>query len=99
MKRIIHRLAGVGFGAALAIILSVDVEAAPLNTSQGPSEISASDGLVMQATSRVRVRRGWRAIVRLDKRSVATEHQSTTPTRVSFEKVGQIFRSEHVPAL
>jgi hypothetical protein len=60
MKRNIHRLAGVGFGAALAIILSVDVEAAPLNTSQGPSEISASDGLVMQATSRVRVRRGWR---------------------------------------
>ena len=47
MKRNIHRLAGVGFGAALAIILSVDVEAAPLNTSQGPSEISASDGLVM----------------------------------------------------
>ena len=60
MKINIHRLAGVGFGAALAIILSVDVEAAPLNTSQGPSEISASDGLVMQATSRVRVRRGWR---------------------------------------
>jgi hypothetical protein len=60
MKINIHRLAGVGFGAALAIMLSVDVEAAPLNTSQGPSEISASDGLVMQATRRVRVRRGWR---------------------------------------
>ena len=57
MKINIHRLAGVGFGAALAIMLSVDVEAAPVNTSQGPSEISASDGLVMQATSRVRVRR------------------------------------------
>ena len=60
MKINIRRLAGVGFGAALAIMLSVDVEAAPVNTSQGPSEISASDGLVMQATSRVRVRRGWR---------------------------------------
>jgi|HubBroStandDraft_6_1064221.scaffolds.fasta_scaffold879410_1 hypothetical protein len=60
MKINIHRLAGVGFGAALAIMLSVDVEAAPVNTSQGPSEISASDGLVMQATTRVRVRRGWR---------------------------------------
>ena len=60
MRINIHRLAGVGFGAALAILLSVDVEAAPVNTSQGPSEISASDGLIMQATSRVRVRRGWR---------------------------------------
>jgi hypothetical protein len=67
MKINIQRLAGVGFGAALAIILSVDagVEAAPVNTSQGPAEISASDGLVMQAqitrpTRRVRVRRGWR---------------------------------------
>ena len=34
MKIIIHRLAGVGFGAALAIMLSVDVEAAPMNTSR-----------------------------------------------------------------
>jgi hypothetical protein len=57
MKINIHRLAGVGFGAVLAIMRSVDVEAAAVNTSQGPSEISASDGLVMQATSRVRVRR------------------------------------------
>ena len=29
MKLNIHSLAGVGFGAALAIMLSVDVEAAP----------------------------------------------------------------------
>jgi hypothetical protein len=35
MKINIHRLAGVGFGAVLAIMLSVDVEAAPVNTSQG----------------------------------------------------------------
>jgi hypothetical protein len=56
MKLNIQRLAGVGFGVALAIMLSVDVEAAPVNTSQGPAEISASDGLVVQV-SRVRVRR------------------------------------------
>jgi hypothetical protein len=57
MKINIHRLAGAGFGAALAIMLSVDVDAAPLNIAQAPAEISAFDGLVMQATSRVRVRR------------------------------------------
>jgi hypothetical protein len=45
MKINIQRLAGVSFGAALAIMLGVDVEAAPVNTSQGPAEISASDGL------------------------------------------------------
>jgi hypothetical protein len=36
MKINIHRLAGVGFGAALAIMLSVDVEAAPLNNFARP---------------------------------------------------------------
>lgn len=54
MKLNIQSLAGAGFGAALAIMLSVDVEAAPVNTSQGPAEISASDGLIVKA---VRVRR------------------------------------------
>jgi hypothetical protein len=57
MRMNIQRLAGVCFGAALAMVLSVDVEAAPLNISQAPAEISASDGLVVQVTSRVRVRR------------------------------------------
>jgi hypothetical protein len=57
MKINIRRLAGVGFGAALAIMLSVDVEATPVNTWQGPAEISASDGLVVKVASRVRVRR------------------------------------------
>jgi len=42
MRMNIQSLAGVCFGAALAIVLSVDVEAAPLNTSQAPAEISAS---------------------------------------------------------
>ena len=57
MRKTIHGLAGVCFGAALAIVLGVDVEAAPVNISQGPAEISASGGLIVQATSRVRVRR------------------------------------------
>jgi hypothetical protein len=57
MRMTIHRLAGVCFGAALAIVISVDVEAAPLNTSQGPAEISASDGLVVNVTTPTRVRR------------------------------------------
>jgi hypothetical protein len=53
----IRRLARVGFGAALAIMLSVDVGAAPMNIWQGPAEISASDGLVVKVAHRVRVRR------------------------------------------
>ena len=57
MRMTIHKLAGAGIGAALAIMLSVDVEAAPMNTSQAPAEISASDGLVVQVTTRTRVRR------------------------------------------
>ena len=57
MRMTIHRLAGVGIGSALAIMLSVDVEAAPMNTSQAPAEISASDGLVVNVTTRTRVRR------------------------------------------
>jgi hypothetical protein len=60
----IRRLAGVGFGAALAIMLSVDVEAAPMITWQGPAEISASDGLVVKVVSRVRVRRSRHRIPR-----------------------------------
>ena len=54
MKINISRLAGAGFGALLAIMLGMDVEAAPVNTSQGPAEISASDGLIVKV---VRVRR------------------------------------------
>ena len=57
MRMNIQSLAGVCFGAALAIVLSVDVEAAPLNTSQAPAEISTSDGLVVQVFVRVRRRR------------------------------------------
>jgi hypothetical protein len=57
MRMTIQRLAGVCFGAALAMVISVDVEAAPVNTSQGPAEISASDGLVVNVTTRTRVRR------------------------------------------
>ena len=50
MKVNIQRLAGVGFGATLPIMLSVDVEACPVNTSQGPAEISASDSLVVKVS-------------------------------------------------
>lgn len=57
MRMTIQKFAGVCFGAALAMVISVDVEAAPLNTTQGPAEISASDGLVVQVTTRTRVRR------------------------------------------
>ena len=49
MKINLHRLAGTGFGAALAIMLSVDVDAAPLSIAQAPTQISAFDGLVTQA--------------------------------------------------
>jgi len=55
MKKI-HRFAGIGF--VLTIMLSMDVEAAPINMPQNPAQISESDGLVIKAvTSRVRVRR------------------------------------------
>ncbi len=64
MKINIQRLAAVGFGAALAIMLSVDAEAAPVNTLQGPAEISASDGLVVKVASRVRVRRSRHRVPR-----------------------------------
>ncbi len=57
MRMTIQRFAGVCFGAALAMVISVDAEAAPLNTSQGPAEISASDGVVVQVTTSTRVRR------------------------------------------
>jgi hypothetical protein len=57
MRMNIHRLAGVCFGAALAIVLGVDVEAAPMNTSRAPAEISVFDGSAVKVTSRVRVRR------------------------------------------
>lgn len=57
MRRTIHRLAGAGFGAALAILFSVDVEAAPVNVSRAPAEVSSFDGLVTQAATSVRVRR------------------------------------------
>ncbi|TPV98224.1 MAG: hypothetical protein USCAAHI_02349 [Beijerinckiaceae bacterium] len=82
MKIIIHRLAGVGFGAALAIMLSVDVEAAPMNTSRAPAEILASDGLVMNVTtSRVRVRRrGHRTPRQMVHRHRAPVHRERTLT-------------------
>ena len=77
MRMTIHKFAGAGIGAALAIMLSVDVEAAPMNTSQAPAEISASDGLVVQVTTRTKS--GVVAIVSQDKWSTAKEHRSTGP--------------------
>jgi hypothetical protein len=79
MRMNIQRLAGVCFGAALAIVLSVDVEAAPLNTSQAPAEISASDGLVVQAIVRVR-RRGHRVPRQMVHRHRAPVHRERTLT-------------------
>lgn len=58
MKINFQKLAGAGMGAALAILLSVDVEAAPMPLSQDLSEFSVNDGLIVNVVaSRVRVRR------------------------------------------
>ena len=83
MKMNIHRLSGVSFGAALALMLSFDVEAAPVNTSQGLAEISASSGLIMPVTtSRVRVRRhrGVRTPRQMVHRHRAPVHRERTLT-------------------
>ena len=72
MKINLHRLAGTGFGAALAIMLSVDVDAAPLSIAQAPTQISAFDGLVTQAW----VRGGAVAIASLGKWPTAQEGKS-----------------------
>jgi hypothetical protein len=81
MKINFHRLAGVGFGAALAIMLGVDVEAAPMSTSQAPAQLTASSGLVTNAASRVRVRRGVRRTPRqMTHRHRAPVHRERTLT-------------------
>ncbi len=79
MRMNIRRLAGASIGAALAIMLSMDVEAAPLNTSRAPAEISASDGLVMQVIVRVR-RRGHRVPRQMAHRPRGPVHRERTLT-------------------
>jgi len=79
MRMNIQSLAGVCFGAALAIVLSVDVEAAPLNTSRAPADISTSDGLVVQTIVRVR-RRGHRVPRQMVHRHRAPVHRERTLT-------------------
>jgi len=81
MKINLHRLAGTCFGAALAIMLSVDVDAAPLNIAQVPTQISAFDGLVTQAYTSVRVRRrGHRTPRQMVHRHRAPVHRERTMT-------------------
>ncbi len=79
MRMNIRRLAGASIGAALAIMLSMDVEAAPLNTSRAPAEISASDGLVVQVIVRVR-RRGHRVPRQMAHRPRGPVHRERTLT-------------------
>jgi hypothetical protein len=79
MRMNIRRLAGASIGAALAIMLSMDVEAAPLNTSRAPAEISTSDGLVVQVIVRVR-RRGHRVPRQMAHRHRAPVHRERTLT-------------------
>jgi hypothetical protein len=79
MKINLHRLAGMGFGAALAIMLSVDVDAAPLSIAQAPTQISAFDGLVTQAWVRVR-RRGHRVPRQMAHRPRGQIHRERTMT-------------------
>ena len=65
MKISVHRLAGAGIGAALPLMLSVDVEAAPMNTSRAPAELSAFDGSVVKdATLRLDVHAKKRILIR-----------------------------------
>ncbi len=80
MKINLHRLAGTGFGAALAIMLSVDVDAAPLSIAQAPTQISAFDGLVTQAWVRVRRRRGHRVPRQMAHRPRGQIHRERTLT-------------------
>ena len=63
MKINTPRLTRVGLGAALALMLSMDVEAAPMSYSSAPS-ISTSDGSIVKVTTRVRVRRHHRRVPR-----------------------------------
>ncbi len=80
MKINLHRLAGTGFGAALAIMLCVDVDAAPLSIAQAPAQISAFDGLVTQAWVRVRRRRGHRVPRQMAHRPRGQIHRERTLT-------------------
>jgi hypothetical protein len=80
MRMNIRRLAGASIGAALAIMLSVDVEAAPLNTSRAPADISTSDGLVVQVFVRVRRRHGHRVPRQMAHRPRGPVHRERTLT-------------------
>jgi len=80
MKINLHRVAGTGFGAALAIMLSVDVDAAPLSIAQAPTQISAFDGLVTQAWVRVRRRHGHRVPRQMAHRPRGQIHRERTLT-------------------
>lgn len=68
-----HRLAGAGFGAALAIVLCADVEAAPMIPSQNPVKLYSFDTPVVKTATSVRVRRRGHRVPR----QMAHRHRGT----------------------